>query len=82
VRKLQCSVIEWPRAEAEASMCDMSTDSGTQDVAVPREATADYDSNADASPPLPLEQMYEQATARLAFITDDWQQARDALLRG
>ncbi len=75
-------MIGWPPRGEGVSMCDMSTSPDVQDGAVPSEATADSDSSADASPPLSLEQMYEQATARLAFITDDWQQARDALLRG
>ena len=63
-------------------MCGMSTDPGTPDGAVPPEATADSDGTADASPPALPEQIYEQATARLAVIIDEWQQARDALLRG
>jgi hypothetical protein len=65
-------------------MCSMSTDPGAQDGAVPPDATADADAdgNADASPPALPAQIYEQATARLAAIIDEWQQARDALLRG
>ncbi len=65
-------------------MCSMSTDPGAQDGAVPPDATADADAdgNADASPPALPAQIYEQATARLAAIIDEWQQARDTLLRG
>jgi hypothetical protein len=49
---------------------------------VPPETTADSEGTAAASPPALPEQIYEQATARLAAIIDEWQQARDALLRG
>jgi hypothetical protein len=63
-------------------MCGMSSDPGAQDRAVPPDLTADADSNADPSPPALPEQIYEQATARLAVIINQWQQARDALLRG
>ena len=57
----------------------MSTKPGTQDEAVPPETAADSDGNADASLPAFPEQIYEQATARLAVIIDEWQKARDAL---
>jgi hypothetical protein len=60
----------------------MSTKSGAQDGAVAPEAAADSDGNADASPPAFPEQIYEQAMARLAVMTDEWQKARDACLRG
>ena len=60
----------------------MSTKPGAPDGAVPPAAAADSDGNADASPPALPEQIYEQAMARLAAIIDEWQQARDALLRG
>jgi hypothetical protein len=40
------------------------------------------DGNAEASPPASPEQIYHDVMARLAVITDQWQQARDALLRG
>jgi hypothetical protein len=40
---------------------------------------ADSDGNAGASPPALPEQIYEQATIRLAVIIDEWQKARDAL---
>ena len=63
-------------------MCGMSTDPGAQDRAVPPDATADSEGTADASPPALPEQIYEQATTRLTAIIDEWQQARDALLRG
>ena len=63
-------------------MRKVSTKPGTQDGAVPPEAAADSASNAAASPPAPLEQIYEQAMARLAVISDEWQKARGALLRG
>ena len=75
----------------------MSTKSGARDGAVPPEAAADSAGNAeasnaeagnaeagnaDASPPALPEQIYQQATARLAVIIDEWQKARDACLRG
>jgi hypothetical protein len=60
----------------------MSTTPGARDGAVPPEAAAHADGNADASPPASLEQIYQQAAARLAAIIDQWQKARDALLRG
>ncbi len=60
----------------------MSTDRGAQDGAVPPRATADAGGDAATSLPVFPEQIYEQATARLAVIIDEWQQARDALLRG
>jgi hypothetical protein len=60
----------------------MSTKPGTQDGAVPPEAAADAAGTADASPPAFPEQIYEQAMVRLAAIIDEWQKARDALLRG
>ncbi|MEX5718371.1 hypothetical protein [Geodermatophilus maliterrae] len=60
----------------------MSTDPGAQDGAVPPDATADPEGTADASPPALPEQIHQHATARLAAIIDEWQQARDALLRG
>jgi hypothetical protein len=63
-------------------MRSMSSKPGAQDGTVPPEAAADSDGNADASPPALPEQIYEQAMARLAAIIDEWQKARDALLRG
>jgi hypothetical protein len=60
----------------------MSTKPGARDGAVPPEPAADSDGNADASPPASPERIYEQAVARLAVIIDEWQKARDALLRG
>ena len=65
-------------------MRKVSTKPGTQDGAVPPEAAADSAGNAeagnaDASPPALPEQIYEQATIRLAAIIDQWQKARDAL---
>jgi hypothetical protein len=47
---------------------------------VPPEAASDSDGNADVSPPASPEQSYEEALARLAGITEEWRQARDALL--
>ncbi len=63
-------------------MGGMSTDPGAQNGAVPPETTADSEGTAAASPPALPEQIYQQATARLAAYNDEWQQARDALLRG
>ena len=57
----------------------MSTKPGAQDGAVPPKATGDSAGIAEASPPAFPEQIYEQATARLAAIVDEWQKARDAL---
>ena len=59
----------------------MSTKPGAQDEAVPPEAAADPAGNAEVAPPAFPEQIYEQATARLAVIIDEWQKARDACLR-
>ena len=63
-------------------MPSMSTDPDARDGAVPSDAAADPDGNADASPPAFPEQIYEQAMARLAVIMDQWQKARGACLRG
>jgi hypothetical protein len=60
----------------------MSTKPGAPGGAVPPQAAADSDGNAEASPPALPEQIYEQAMARLAVIIDEWQEARGALLRG
>jgi hypothetical protein len=62
-------------------MPSMSTDPDARDGAVPPDAAADAAGDADASPPASPEQIYEQAMARLAVITEEWQKARDALLR-
>ncbi len=59
----------------------MRTKPGAPDGAVPPETAADSAGTADASPPASLEQIYQQATARLAVIIDEWQKARDACLR-
>ena len=63
-------------------MRSMSSKPGAQDGTVPPEAAADSAGTADASPPALPEQIYEQAMVRLAAIIDEWQKARDALLRG
>ena len=63
-------------------MRSMSTKPVAQDGAVPPAAAADSDGNAEASPPASPEQIYEQAMARLAVISDECQKARGALLRG
>jgi hypothetical protein len=60
----------------------VSTKPGTGEGAVPPEAAADSPGNAAAAPPASPEQIYEQATARLAAIINEWQKARGALLRG
>ena len=60
----------------------MRTKPGARDGAVPPGSAADSAGNADASPPALPEQIYEQATAHLAVIIDEWQKARDACLRG
>ena len=49
---------------------------------MPPEAASDFSGNADAPPVAFLEQIYEEAMARLAVITDQWQTARDALRGG
>ena len=61
-------------------MCSMRTDSGAQDGAVPPAAASD-ERNAEASPPASPEQIYKQVMVHLAVITEEWQKARDALLR-
>ena len=60
----------------------MSTKPGAQDGAVPPEAAADPAGKAEVSPSALPEQIYQQATARLGVIIDEWQKARDACLRG
>jgi hypothetical protein len=60
----------------------MSPTPGARDGAVPPEAAAHSAGNADVSPSAFPEQIYQQARARLAVIIDQWQKARDALLRG
>ena len=62
-------------------MRSMSTKPGAPDGAVPPEAAAHPDGNADASSSASPEQIYEQATARLAVIIDEWHKGRDACLR-
>jgi hypothetical protein len=62
-------------------MGSMDTDSGAQDGAVPPAAAFD-DRTAEAAPPASPEQLYQQVMVRLAAITDEWQKARDVLLRG
>jgi hypothetical protein len=62
-------------------MRSMSTNPGARDGAVPPEAAAHPDGTAEVSPPASPEQIYQQATARLAVIIDEWQQGRDACLR-
>ena len=57
----------------------MSTKPATQHEAVPPGTAADSDGNADVSPPAFIEQIFVEATARLAAIIDEWQKARDAL---
>ncbi len=63
-------------------MRSMSTKPGAREGAVPPAAAADSTGKADAAPPVLPEQIYEQAMARLAVISDEWQKARGALLRG
>ncbi len=63
-------------------MPSMSTDPHIQDQAVPPGAAADAAGNADASPPASPEEIYEETMVRFAVITEEWQKARDALLRG
>ena len=80
--ELHCDRTATAGVRRKASMRRMSTKPGTQNGAVPPETAADAAGTADASPPDFLEQIYEQATARLAAIIDEWQKARDACLRG
>ena len=63
-------------------MPNMSTDPDVQDGAVPPDAASDAEGDADASPPASPEQIYEQAMARLAVITEEWQKTRDVLRGG
>ena len=60
----------------------MSSDPGAQDGAAPPDTAPDSDGNANVSPVASPEQIYQAGMARLAAITDQWQQARDALLGG
>ena len=57
-----------------------SSPAGEPDAAVPPDAASDSDGNADVSPPASPEQIYAEVPARLAVITEEWQQAREALL--
>ena len=59
---------------------ETSSPAGEPDGAVPPEAASDSDGNADVSPPASPEQIYAEVLARLAGITEEWQQAREALL--
>ncbi len=59
----------------------MSTTPGAPDGAVPPEAAADSAGDTEASPSAFPEEIYQQATARLAVIIDEWQKGRDACLR-
>ena len=63
-------------------MRSMSTKPGAREGAVPPAAAADSAGHAEAAPPASPEQIYQQAMARLAVISDEWQKARGALLRG
>jgi len=45
-------------------------------------ASRTAEGDADASPPASPEQIYEQAMARLAVITEEWQKTRDVLRGG
>ena len=63
-------------------MPGMSTDPGAQDgVALPK-AASDSDGTATASPSTSPEQMFQEAMARFAAITEEWQKVREALLGG
>src|SRR3954451_3678773 len=64
--------------QRQASMGSMSTNSGAPERAVPPAAASD-DRTTEASPPPSPEQLYQQGMARLAAVTDQWQQARDDL---
>ena len=63
-------------------MPSMSTDPDARDGAVPPDAAADADGDADASPPASPQKIYGETMVRFAVITEEWQKARDALLRG
>jgi hypothetical protein len=63
-------------------MSSMSIDPGAQDGAVPSEEASDSHGDADDSPSTRPEQTFEEALAHLAAINEEWQQARNALLRG
>jgi hypothetical protein len=60
----------------------MSTDPGGQDGVAPPEAASEAAGDAETSPPASPEQIYEDAMARLAVITDEWHKTRDAPLGG
>jgi len=63
-------------------MPGMSTDPGAQDGVALRKAASDSDGTATASPSTMYEQMFQEAMARIAAISEEWQKARDALLGG
>jgi hypothetical protein len=70
---------------ADAHHRSMRTEPDPPDEAMPPAAAADAAGNAEAAPPaspeqIYPEQIYKEAMARHAVITDQWQQARDALL--
>jgi hypothetical protein len=54
----------------------MSTDPDVQDGAVPPDAAADAEGDAGGEASASPEQIYEQAMAGLAVITEEWQKAR------
>jgi hypothetical protein len=60
----------------------MSTDPGGQNGVAPPEAASEAAGDAEASPPASPEQIYADAMARLAVITEEWQQTRAATLGG
>ena len=62
-------------------MPNMSTDPQVQDGAMPPDAAADSDGDADTSPPASPQKIYEETMVRFAVITEEWQRAWDALLR-
>ena len=63
-------------------MPSMGPDPAARAGALPPDAPANPDGNADASPPASPQKIYEETMVRFAVITEEWQKARDALLRG
>jgi len=60
----------------------MSTEPSPQNATVPPEAAPDAGDTAEASASAVPEQIYDEAILRLAVITEEWQQARNALRGG
>jgi hypothetical protein len=72
------SAIALPPHRDGSSIRGISSDPGAPDGTAPLKRRPTRTATPTSSP----EQIYEEVMARLAAITDQWQQARDALLGG